>query len=97
MPAKRLPAGESNVLLYRCNLNLTNSYFMKKIKLKLEELTSPEVLTSTQMKNITGAGFCYTGMSCSLDGAQGTCTSTPAGNDCYCTSEYGYGSSPWCG
>lgn len=67
---------------------------MKKIKLKLNELTNPQVLSNEQMKTVTGGGFCYTGMSCEFGG---TCYSTPAGNNCVCGSEWGYGQSAWCG
>lgn len=67
---------------------------MKKIKFKLSELKNPQILTAKQLKNVTGGGICFTGMSC---GAGGQCVSRPSGSDCLCADFTGYNQNSLCG
>lgn len=91
-PAKWLPAGDSKLAKLRIIVQpfFPNNNNMKKIKLRISELTNPELLSSEAMKGLRGGGTCYTG-TCYVEDKSGTCVST-VGDLCACkTGEGEYG------
>jgi hypothetical protein len=61
---------------------------MKKIKLKISELTNPELLSVETMKSLQGGAACYTG-TCYADGYSGFCEAHSGGELCQCKTENG--------
>lgn len=66
---------------------------MKKIKLKISELTNPELLSVETMKMLQGGNHCHVG-GCSAGGQYGLCVDV--NGYCTCWVEGGYGSTPDC-
>lgn len=64
---------------------------MKKIKLRISELTNPELLSAETMKTLQGGAVCSSGTCYDQDGHMGTCGAQQELCACY-VSGIGYGS-----